>query len=109
MSDFRVQASAQQIANAYQRIADKTTREASDTEPSSNTDGFVDLMGKMVHETNDLQVNADEAIQDLATGKTDDIQDVMLSMARADISFQMMLQVRNKLVDAYQEVMRMQL
>ncbi len=106
MSDFKVQASAQQITNAYKKIAEGTSR----TESGQKTDGgFKDLLGKIVSETNDLQVGADKAVHDLAAGNTGNVQDVMLAMAKADISFQMMLQVRNKLVDAYQEVMRMQL
>jgi flagellar hook-basal body complex protein FliE len=51
---------------------------------------------------------AEQAVKDLATGKTDEIHDVMLALARADLSFRLVLEVRNRLTEAYQEIMRMQ-
>ena len=48
------------------------------------------------------------AIAKLAAGEDVDLHQVMLSMQEADIAFQLALQTRNKLVDAYQEIMRMQ-
>jgi flagellar hook-basal body complex protein FliE len=44
----------------------------------------------------------------LATGRTDNVADVMLASEKADIALRLMMQVRNKMIDAYQEVMRMQ-
>ena len=51
---------------------------------------------------------ADKAVEQLLSGEKQDVHEVMLSMAKADVSFRMMIEVRNKLVEAYQEVMRMQ-
>ena len=47
------------------------------------------------------------AYADFSKGKVDDVHEVMLAMTRADLSFRMVLEVRNKLVEAYQEVMRL--
>jgi flagellar hook-basal body complex protein FliE len=47
-------------------------------------------------------------VKSLAQGEITDVHEVMLAMTRADLSFRMMLEVRNKLLEAYQEVMRMQ-
>ena len=69
---------------------------------------FGKVLESMLDETNGAQVGADQALQKLVVGETDDLNGVMLAMAKADVSFRMMLEVRNKLVDAYQEVMRMQ-
>ena len=51
---------------------------------------------------------ANQAIEALATGKSDDLHTVSLAVAQADLSFRLILEVKNKLVEAYQEVMRMQ-
>jgi flagellar hook-basal body complex protein FliE len=55
-----------------------------------------------------LQKSSDDKIQQLATGKTDDIAGVMITAEKADIALRTMVQVRNKIIDAYQEIMRMQ-
>ena len=79
------------------------------TKPAPNpVEGFGDLLGKMVSKVSDLQAGADKSIQGLATGESKGLHEVMLSVEKASISFQMLTQVRNKAVEAYQEVMRMQ-
>jgi flagellar hook-basal body complex protein FliE len=68
---------------------------------------FGDLLGKMVGKVNDLQHNADSSIQSLATGESKGLHEVMLAVEKASVSFQMLTQVRNKALEAYQEIMRM--
>src|SRR5262245_31167322 len=69
---------------------------------------FSSLIDKTLTETERLQDTADGMVKSLAQGEITDVHQVMLAMNRADLSFRMMLEVRNKLLDAYQEVMRMQ-
>jgi len=69
---------------------------------------FSDTLDKAVESANRLQNEADDALRRFAAGDVEDVHQVMLAMNRADLSFRMTLEVRNKLVDAYQEVMRMQ-
>ena len=69
---------------------------------------FADTLSELVKETSDLQKNADQSLEDFAAGKVEDMHHVMMSMNRADLSFRMMLEVRNKLVEAYTEIMRTQ-
>ena len=69
--------------------------------------GFANLLGDMVGKVNDLQKSADQSIQSLAVGQTKGLHEVMLAVEKASISFQMLTQVRNKALEAYQEVMRM--
>jgi flagellar hook-basal body complex protein FliE len=57
---------------------------------------------------NDKQVNSEHLLQDLASGKTDNIHHVMLSLGDAKLSLQLMVQVRNKLLEGYQDILRMQ-
>lgn len=69
--------------------------------------GFGKLMEEMVGKVSDLQNQADKSIQSLAVGQGQGLHEVMLAVEKASISFQMLTQVRNKAVEAYQEIMRM--
>ncbi len=76
--------------------------------PAANGVSFAQTLENAVHSVNDLQKNANRAMENLAAGKTDNIADVMIATEKADIALKLMVQVRNKMIDAYQEVMRMQ-
>lgn len=76
--------------------------------PTANVAGFSDVMQSFLHRTNGVQVVAENAIQDFATGKNDNVQHVVLAMANADMAFKFFLEIRNKVVDSYNELMRMQ-
>ena len=69
--------------------------------------GFGDILGSAVDAVNDKQLTAQQAVLDFATGKAENVHDVMLAEVEADISFKMLSQTRNKLVEAYKEIMRM--
>nr|WP_321468778.1 flagellar hook-basal body complex protein FliE [uncultured Desulfobulbus sp.] len=69
---------------------------------------FGDILSNMVAKTNGLQQQADQAIEQLHAGGEQSLHEAMLSMEKADISLRYMVQVRNKAIEAYQEVMRMQ-
>ncbi len=69
---------------------------------------FKDTLKTAIDKVNDLQKESDKAIQNLATGKTDNVAEVMITSEKADIALKLMVQVRNKIIDAYQEIMRMQ-
>jgi flagellar hook-basal body complex protein FliE len=69
---------------------------------------FGDVLKNAISTANDLQKASDQEIQKLMTGETQDLHTTMIAVQKADLSFQMMMQVRNKLVQAYQEIMRMQ-
>ena len=81
-----------------------------DQMPNSQESGpsFADTLKEAVNDVNQMQLNADKKIQELATGKTDDIAGVMIATEKADIALRAMVQVRNKIIDAYQEIMKMQ-
>ncbi|WII72398.1 flagellar hook-basal body complex protein FliE [Bdellovibrio sp. 22V] len=69
---------------------------------------FADTLKDAVSSVNEMQKASDKAMQNLATGKTDNVADVMIAAEKADIALKVMVQVRNKIIDAYQEVMKMQ-
>jgi flagellar hook-basal body complex protein FliE len=69
---------------------------------------FADTLKNAVNEVNTLQKVADKKMEDLATGRAESIPDVMVAAEKADIALKLMVQVRNKIIEAYQEVMKMQ-
>jgi flagellar hook-basal body complex protein FliE len=69
---------------------------------------FADTLKGSIQEVNNLQINADRAIQELGTGETRNIHETMILLEKADVSFRLMMEVRNKLMDAYREIMRTQ-
>ncbi len=75
---------------------------------SPNSTSFADTLKVAMGNVNQLQLAADRGAQDLATGKTDNVADVMIATEKADIALRVMVQVRNKIIDAYQEIMKMQ-
>ncbi len=69
---------------------------------------FSELLADSIKNVNSMQKEADEAMQRLATGKSKNIHETMLAVEQADIAFRTMNQIRSKVLDAYKEVMRMQ-
>jgi flagellar hook-basal body complex protein FliE len=69
---------------------------------------FAATLNEAIGSVNELQQTSDKAMQNLATGRTDNVADVMIAAEKADIAIKLMVQVRNKIIDAYQEVMKMQ-
>ncbi|MGE5087463.1 MAG: flagellar hook-basal body complex protein FliE [Bacillota bacterium] len=69
---------------------------------------FADTLKEAVTSVNELQKSSDKFAQNVATGKTDDVAGAMIAAEKADIALRVMVQVRNKIIDAYQEVMKMQ-
>lgn len=69
---------------------------------------FSKVMEGLLGQVNGPQQTADQAVRDLATGRTDNIHDVMLAVAKADLTFRMILEVRNRLAEGFQEVLRLQ-
>ena len=74
----------------------------------SNGTSFGDVLENAIQEVSNLQQQAGAESQKLLTGNSQDIHSAMVALQKADVSFQMMMQVRNKLVSAYQEIMKTQ-
>jgi len=68
--------------------------------------GFEDIMQDAIGKISQVQNDADTAVKELASGG--DMTQAIIAMEKADMSFNMMVEVRNKLVNAYEEIMRMQ-
>ncbi|MBS0168899.1 MAG: flagellar hook-basal body complex protein FliE [Nitrospira sp.] len=70
---------------------------------------FVDSLQEAIGHINDAQTGASQAVDALVTGQSTNIHQAMVALQQADASFQLMMQVRNKLVTAYEEIQRMQI
>lgn len=70
---------------------------------------FGEVLKQSLNEVNRLQLKADSSIEALVSGKNKDIHGTMIAISKADLAFRMTLQVRNKVLEAYQEIMRMPL
>lgn len=77
---------------------------ATSTAPGS----FDGTLGKMIGEVNSRQAAAGEAVGGLVSGDNVSLHQAMIAMEEASVSFQLMVEVRNKLLESYQELMRMQ-
>ncbi len=77
--------------------------------PAAEAGGaFAEALGSALNDVNKLQVEADRAVEKMQTGESKNIHEVMISMEKADISMRLTVQMRNKVLEAYQEIMRMQ-
>ncbi len=96
----------QGISPVIPAIADKVAPAgAVDT---SGAGGFLDTLKNAIGKANDVQMQANQAVDALVTGQTQDLHGTMVALQQADVSFQLMMQIRNKLVTAYEEIQRMQ-
>jgi len=68
---------------------------------------FADFLNNAVSEVNKLQLDSEQLNEAFAMGKTDNIHQVMIAGEKAEMALQFTMQIRNKILDAYQEIMRM--
>jgi flagellar hook-basal body complex protein FliE len=78
------------------------------TQLGGDGSSFSDVLKDAVGNVNELQQDANQKVGAMLGGHTADVHDAMIAVQKADLSFQLMMQVRNKVVAAYQEVERMQ-
>jgi len=70
---------------------------------------FKDVLSSAIKEVEGARANANQSVERFLSGEGEDLHSTILASQRADLEFQMFLQVRNKVVSAYQEVMKMQM
>ena len=71
--------------------------------------GFGEVLNQFVGEVNQKQLDSTQAVNDLLAGKEIPLHQAMIAMQEAGVAFQLMVEVRNKLLQGYQELMRMQI
>jgi flagellar hook-basal body complex protein FliE len=72
-------------------------------------DSFADMLSNAINGVDTTMKTSEAKMQDYIAGRTDNVADVMISMQRAQLSFQMMVEVRNKAIETYNEISRMQI
>lgn len=77
--------------------------------PTDTKMTFSEMLADQIMDVNNLQKEADKSIQKLVSGKSNNIEETMIAVERAEIAFKTMNQVRNKVIEAYKEIMRMQI
>ena len=73
-------------------------------EPATGSASFKDVLLDSIQEVNSMQQEADQAVEGLMTGENVNPAEVLTAVQKADMAFRMMMQIRNKLVQAYDEV-----
>lgn len=68
---------------------------------------FSDFLNNAISEVNNLQIQSEQLNEAFAMGKNDNIHQVMIAAEKADMALQLTIQLRNKVLEAYQEIMRM--
>lgn len=96
------------IKNGLISAQDLLKPSAGAKDAAAGGDSFSSVLKDSIEKVNKLQNEADTAMQGLASGQANNIHDTMIAIEKANISFNLMLQVRNKLLAAYEEVMRTQ-
>ncbi|WP_372651240.1 flagellar hook-basal body complex protein FliE [Halobacteriovorax sp.] len=79
-----------------------------DVEGPSGKQSFGEMLSSSIAQVNGLQQEANVAMQKLSSGEAKNLPEVMMSVEKADIAFRTMNQIRTKVIDAYKEIMRMQ-
>ena len=92
------------LQEGLQRSSDANSTQST----GSGKSEFLDLLEKGIKEVNASSQEAEKSSMDLASGKSSNIHETMLAVTKAELGFNMMVQMRNKVIEAYQEVMRMQ-
>ena len=98
---------SQQISEAA-RTGNVDTLQGAQSAQAVQGVGFGDLLNQFVGEVNDKQIASGQAVNDLLAGKDIPLHQAMIAMQEAGVAFQLMVEVRNKLLEGYQELMRMQ-
>jgi flagellar hook-basal body complex protein FliE len=77
-------------------------------QPADTQGGFGSVLSTALEKVNELDTGADQQIGALLKGGNADMSTVMIAVEKADVAFQMMMQVRNKIVSAYQDIEKLQ-
>ena len=112
MDGLRFNTSTVNVTDNVNELRKSHTSDSKSPNISGNSsvsgESFADSLKKAVNTVDSLQKDADVKMQELATGKSQNIHETMIAAEKADIALKLMVQVRNKIIDAYQEIMRMQ-
>lgn len=110
MSISTAKSAAQEVLAQMREIQAETKKRTSFTtsEASQGGSSFMEHLKSGLSEVNEMQKKADTMAMELSSGKSENLHETMLATTQAEITFNLMVQLRNRALEAYQEVMRMQ-
>lgn len=92
------------------RVTGSLANIVNDTQTNANNDiDFKEIISDEINKVNDMQVYADKMTEQFISGEIDDLHTVMIATEEARLSFELAVQIRNKLVESYKEINNMQL
>jgi flagellar hook-basal body complex protein FliE len=104
---MQIQGISPNVMSGIQGLGELTKSQSSSAQKSA-MDGIGETFQNVLNGLNESQMQADGLVQQMAAGENVDLHDVMIALEENDINFKVAMGIRDKLVDAYREVMRMQ-
>ena len=96
------------LMGQIERGLSEVSKQRTPIETKKEATSFSDMIEDAFNKVNKLQFDANRSVAEISTGGNASIHETMIALQKATVSFQLMMQVRNKVVEAYREVMRMQ-
>jgi len=95
------------IVNNINKINLNTTKlDTNSIDNENKSSSFKDVLKNFVGDVNKMQLEADDKVNRLATGEITNIHDVMVKVEEANLSFSLMMEIRNKIVEGYKEILK---
>jgi flagellar hook-basal body complex protein FliE len=94
---------------ALRGVGSAMPRPAIGESPATEGASFADTLKRALGEVNELQSQRDDMVENMVAGEVTEVHDVMMAAEEAQLAFELMLEVRNRLLESYQELMRMQI
>jgi flagellar hook-basal body complex protein FliE len=98
---------ASSISGARETLGEKL-QSSNKSNAVQTGESFADNLKAAINTVDKLQKDADTQMQNLATGRSQNIHETMIAAEKADLALRLMVQVRNKVIEAYQDIMKMQ-
>src|SRR5438552_2725872 len=114
MSNFGIEFSSKSMIGSgldtgrLRETQERTVEETGAGSEAGGTKTFGEFMKDLVQDANNATLQADGKMQEVAAGRNKDLHGAVLAMEKADVQFRLLTQVRNKVIDAYREILRMQ-
>ena len=97
------------MQNSIDKISSLNNLETTNKTSQKAEKGFSEILNESLGEVNKLQQNSEKAMTDIATGEVKDLHQAAIAIDKAELSMKMMLEIRNKALNAYKEIARTQM
>lgn len=97
------------IINGITPLPLSSVKQSEASEVNNAKAGFEKILTSTLNSVNNSQIAGDKAVEKLQTGEAKHLHEVMIAVEEADVSLRMLVQIRNKALTAYEEIMRMQI